>query len=189
MIQIAVQTRVLLPICYGFPLAEVKPRVYLGLTAYTLAIRRLQGNSRRTLGRGRRGGDYALHPARLLTLQQFQRAAALICACEVIRQNNPQRTWGATPFRLGLWVGQRTTPNTTEQSEESSKQDRGVFQRGSTIGGAWLATPVDQLSLVRFAHRSWHRHQDRAVSQRSWPHIHRLRGPVGTLPFQPSYAP
>ncbi len=72
---------------------------------------------------------------RLLTLQHFQRAAALIYACEVIRQADPQRTWGNTPFRLGLWVGQRTTPNTTEQSEESSRQDRGLYQRGSIIGG------------------------------------------------------
>ena len=72
---------------------------------------------------------------RLLTLQQFQRASSLICACEVIRQEDQQRTWGNTPFRLGLWVGQRTTPNTTEQSEESSRQDRGLYQRGSTVGG------------------------------------------------------
>ena len=36
-------------------------------------------------------------------------AAALICACEVIRRENPAQ-WGAEPFRIGLWVGSSTTP-------------------------------------------------------------------------------
>ncbi len=117
-----------------FPTGGGKTEAYLGLTAYTLAIRRLQGTIE-----GRSGEDGVAvimrYTLRLLTLQQFQRAAALICACEVIRQEDRQRTWGNTPYRLGLWVGQRTTPNTTEQSEESSRQDRGLFQRGSLIGG------------------------------------------------------
>lgn len=117
-----------------FPTGGGKTEAYLGLTAYTLAIRRLQGTIE-----GRSGEDGVAvimrYTLRLLTLQQFQRAAALICACELIRQEDRQRTWGNTPFRLGLWVGQRTTPNTTEQSEESSRQDRGLYQRGSTIGG------------------------------------------------------
>src|SRR6266487_4939389 len=135
-----------------FPTGGGKTEAYLGLTAYTLAIRRLQGTVE-----GRSGEDGVAvimrYTLRLLTLQQFQRAAALICACEVIRQNDPQRAWGTTPFRLGLWVGQRTTPNTTEQSEESSKQDRGMFHRGSTIGGVgsprqltncpWCGSPIE----------------------------------------------
>ena len=36
---------------------------------------------------------------RLLTLQQFLRAAALMCACEVIRKADLTK-WGTTPFRL-----------------------------------------------------------------------------------------
>ena len=135
-----------------FPTGGGKTEAYLGLTAYTLAIRRLQGTIE---GRSGEEGVAVImrYTLRLLTLQQFQRAAALICACEVIRQADPQRTWGSTPFRLGLWVGQRTTPNTTEQSEESSRQDRGLYQRGSTIGGVgsprqltncpWCGSPID----------------------------------------------
>jgi hypothetical protein len=38
---------------------------------------------------------------RLLTLQQFQRAATLICGCEPIRLGDTAK-WGETPFRLGL---------------------------------------------------------------------------------------
>ncbi len=117
-----------------FPTGGGKTEAYLGLTAYTLAMRRLQGT---VAGRsGEEGvGVIMRYTLRLLTLQQFQRAASLICACEVIRQEDTQQNWGGTPFRLGLWVGQRTTPNTTEQSEEVSRQDRGLYQRGSTIGG------------------------------------------------------
>ena len=135
-----------------FPTGGGKTEAYLGLTAYTLAIRRLQGT---IAGRSGEDGVAVImrYTLRLLTLQQFQRASALICACEMIRQEDTQRTWGTTPFRLGLWVGQRTTPNTTEQSEESSRQDRGLYQRGSTIGGVgsprqltncpWCGAPID----------------------------------------------
>jgi hypothetical protein len=120
-----------------FPTGGGKTEAYLGLTAYTLAIRRLQGS---IAGRSGEDGVAVImrYTLRLLTLQQFQRAAALLCACEIIRRED-SRQWGATPFRLGLWVGQRTTPNTTEQSDEMSKQDRGIYQRGSAIGG--LGTP------------------------------------------------
>ena len=38
---------------------------------------------------------------RLLTTQQFQRAAAMICACEVVRKLNADE-WGDEPFSLGL---------------------------------------------------------------------------------------
>jgi hypothetical protein len=97
-----------------------KTEAYLGLTAYTLALRRLQG-----VVEGRRG-DHGIavlmrYTLRLLTLQQFQRAAALLCACETIRRDDV-RKWGETPFRLGLWVGNKTTPNTLKQAAESLRQ-------------------------------------------------------------------
>lgn len=47
---------------------------------------------------------------RLLTTQQFQRAASLICACELIRRENEVRL-GMTRISIGLWVGQSVTPN------------------------------------------------------------------------------
>jgi hypothetical protein len=55
---------------------------------------------------------------RLLTLQQFQRATTLLCAMEVIRRAD-DRTWGKEPFTLGLWVGNRVTPGTTEASHSA----------------------------------------------------------------------
>lgn len=99
-----------------FPTGGGKTEAYLGLAAYTLAIRRLQA------GLGGRDGENGLavmmrYTLRLLTLQQFQRASSLICACEVIRRGAEWK-WGKTPFRLGLWVGRKTTPNTTAQSQQ-----------------------------------------------------------------------
>lgn len=117
-----------------FPTGGGKTEAYLGLTAYTLGIRRLQG-----VVDGRSGMDGVAvlmrYTLRLLTLQQFQRATTLICACEVIRRESPQR-WGRTPFRIGLWVGQRTTPNSTEQSDDALKREHGQYSRASAVGGS-----------------------------------------------------
>lgn len=115
-----------------FPTGGGKTEAYLGLTAFTLAIRRLQG----------RIGDYdgsagvavlMRYTLRLLTLQQFQRAAALICACEELRRGDPAK-WGEEPFRIGLWVGQASTPNTTAESEATVREIRnsGGYTSGST---------------------------------------------------------
>ena len=42
---------------------------------------------------------------RLLTTQQFQRAASLICACELLRRQHEGQL-GSTRVSIGLWVGQ-----------------------------------------------------------------------------------
>lgn len=105
-----------------FATAGGKTEAYLGLTAYVLALRRLQGDIEG------RPGDHGVavlmrYTLRLLTLQQFQRAAALLCACEAIRREDTGK-WGTVPFRLGLWVGNKTTPNTLKQAAEALRQTR-----------------------------------------------------------------
>ena len=118
-----------------FPTGGGKTEAYLGLAAYTMALRRLQGEVE-----GRRGdvGVAVLmrYTLRVLTIQQFQRAAALLCACEVIRREElgrGERRYGDEPFRIGLWVGQRTTPNWTDHAAEALTQARG---RGGQPGAA-----------------------------------------------------
>jgi hypothetical protein len=51
---------------------------------------------------------------RLLTIQQFERATALICACEHIRK---QENIAGGEINIGLWIGSSMTPNRIEQAK------------------------------------------------------------------------
>lgn len=122
-----------------FPTGGGKTEAYLGLTAYTFAIRRLQGmiGSGSELYDGSDGVAVLMrYTLRLLTAQQFQRAAALVCACEVLRREriaNGDTRWGETPFRIGLWVGSSVTPNSYEDARDQINQRRGGDER--QLGG------------------------------------------------------
>lgn len=97
-----------------FPTGGGKTEAYLGVAAFTMGIRRLQGS----MGGydGSRGLAVIMrYTLRLLTIQQFQRATALICAMEELRKATPEK-WGTERFTLGLWVGNKVTPGTTEAS-------------------------------------------------------------------------
>lgn len=87
-----------------FPTGGGKTEAYLGLIAFTVFLRRLRsadGDGVTVLMR------YTL---RLLTLQQFERAALLISACEQIRRK--REDLGRSEICIGLWIGQAGTPNT-----------------------------------------------------------------------------
>ncbi|WP_242333109.1 DISARM system helicase DrmA [Anaeromyxobacter sp. SG66] len=100
-----------------FPTGGGKTEAYLGVAAFAMGIRRLQGVVEDL--DGVRGLTVIMrYTLRLLTLQQFQRAATLLCAMEVIRAADVSK-WGAEPFTLGLWVGNKVTPGTTEASHQA----------------------------------------------------------------------
>jgi len=139
-----------------FPTGGGKTEAYLGLSAYTMGLRRLQGE---VAGRAGQYGVAVLmrYTLRLLTIQQFQRATALICACEIIRRTE-EKKWGQEPFRIGLWVGQKTTPNTTEQADEAIKDEHGNshFKRGKGSGSPaqltncpWCGAKIDPGANIR----------------------------------------
>ncbi|MEU6335585.1 DISARM system helicase DrmA [Streptomyces cellulosae] len=133
-----------------FPTGGGKTEAYLGLTAYTLAIRRLRPDL---------GGLDACHGVavlmrytlRLLTIQQFQRATALICACEVLRRADETR-WGTEPFRIGLWVGGKVSPNTTDHADKWVKDVRKASGRPNRDSGSpyqltscpWCGTKIEK---------------------------------------------
>jgi hypothetical protein len=124
-----------------FPTGGGKTEAYLGLTAYTFAIRRLQGILDSTYDGTRGVAVLMRYTLRLLTAQQFQRAAALVCACEMLRRERVaagDSRWGTTPFRLGLWVGSSVTPNSYEDAEQQVNERRG----GSEGPGGVLQLPV-----------------------------------------------
>jgi hypothetical protein len=110
-----------------FPTGGGKTEAYLGVAAFAMAIRRLQG----PLGGLDHGHGLSVimrYTLRLLTIQQFQRATTLLCAMEVIRREaaaKGDQRWGDTPFRIGLWVGQRATPNTTEDAAQAIQNANG----------------------------------------------------------------
>ncbi len=126
-----------------FPTGGGKTEAYLGLAAFTFAIRRLQG----LVGEGEnardgRGGVAVLmrYTLRLLTAQQFQRAAALVCAAEVLRRESltSEHTLGAEPFTLGLWVGGSVTPNSFTEAEKYVTAKKGHGKRSD----AFSTSPV-----------------------------------------------
>ncbi len=99
-----------------FPTGGGKTEAYLGLAAFTMALRRLQ-----PLPGLRTDAGVAVlmrYTLRLLTIQQFQRAATLLCACEILRRKD-EATWGARRFSIGLWLGRQATPNRHEDSRRA----------------------------------------------------------------------
>lgn len=106
-----------------FPTGGGKTEAYLLLTAFTIFLRRL-----RAAGGPSGAGvtTFMRYTLRLLTIQQFERAAALICACEMVRLGNvaevavpvPAHFLTDAPISLGLWVGEGATPNSVADAEK-----------------------------------------------------------------------
>jgi hypothetical protein len=86
-----------------FPTGGGKTEAYLGLIAFTTFLRRL----RRPPGDG--VTVLMRYTLRLLTIQQFDRAALLIACCEQIRREDERL--GSTPISVGLWIGKAGSPN------------------------------------------------------------------------------
>lgn len=92
-----------------FPTGGGKTEAYLGLAAFCMVLRRLRHPGSDVL---EAAGVCVImrYTLRLLTLDQLGRAAGLVCALELEREQDVGR-YGAWPFEIGLWVGKAATPN------------------------------------------------------------------------------
>ncbi len=106
-----------------FPTGGGKTEAYLGIAAFEIFYRRLSNpdncNGLTVIMR------YTL---RLLTIQQFERASMLICACELLRKkyNIP-----GDEISIGLWVGNSFTPGTIDDADTALIKIMSTGQLGS----------------------------------------------------------
>jgi hypothetical protein len=107
-----------------FPTGGGKTEAYLGLTAFTLFLRRIRGREHDHGGRG--VAVLMRYTLRLLTVQQFERAARLVVACDHLRRTRKGAVslLGDEMFAIGLWVGSGATPNKLKDAESTEEQDR-----------------------------------------------------------------
>ena len=90
---------------------------------------------------------------RLLTIQQFQRAAAMILACELLRRRSQAAQsdipdLGASPIGIGLWVGGDATPNSLRSAIDQSQDSPGTYRQITSCPAcgeilAWRLTPSE----------------------------------------------
>jgi hypothetical protein len=131
-----------------FPTGGGKTEAYLGLAAYTFAIRRRQGVLPSAEGSldGNDGVAVLMrYTLRLLTSQQFQRATALMCAAELARRAD-EAIWGTEPFRIGLWVGTDVSPKRFEEADEQLTRANEYGAHRLTVlqiqRCPWCGTPI-----------------------------------------------
>jgi hypothetical protein len=133
-----------------FPTGGGKTEAYLGVMAFNLFHERFRMSDRDRL---RRDGTNVLmrYTLRMLTTQQFQRAAALICAMEFLRRNPGKNCVGEIPgsrFSLGLWIGSAGSPNNIE----AARLEVNKFRRGEVDGNPLVLTecPWCRAEIGRF---------------------------------------
>ena len=113
-----------------FPTGGGKTEAYLGLAAFQIVYRRLTNPD--WLGSG--VCVIMRYTLRLLTLDQLGRAAAMICALELLRrspewQKNDQPRLGLSPIEIGLWVGSAATPNLIGGRGEQDSHGRHAYTK------------------------------------------------------------
>ena len=131
-----------------------KTEAYLGLIAFLLVWRRLRYGDR-----GGGTGAFMRYTLRLLTRQQFERAAGLICALDLLRREYAERgdetarRLGAEPFSVGIWVGGSVVPNRIEDAAQIVEEILATAAGGDALEKErnrlllsrcpWCRTPFD----------------------------------------------
>ena len=146
-----------------FPTGGGKTEAYLGLSAFTISYERL-------LGRAMGSTVLMRYTLRLLTAQQFKRAAALIVALEHIRRTKWYGTdLGASEISIGLWVGRGLSPNTRVDARGSLKKLQSGYGRGSdsnpfqVLECPWCRVELDNKKKLGYVEWPRRTRRDRTV--------------------------
>lgn len=128
-----------------FPTGGGKTEAYLGVAAFVIFYRRL---ATKPLNDG--VTIIMRYTLRLLTIQQFERASALICACEYLRRIHHIP---GGEINIGLWIGSGMTPNhidgeggAAEKIKELNDNPNKKIYEGNPVQITtcpWCGEPVD----------------------------------------------
>lgn len=153
------------------PTGGGKTEAYLGIMAFTMALRRLKAYQNNETGAGT--SIISRYTLRLLTVQQFRRTLKMVVAAEFLRINksdmgvgwrpkyskiNGNWIYGSTRFSTGLWVGGGVSPN--HLLKEGGAIDillendvKSVYNPGDPaqiikcpVCGSWLSVPKSGLN-------------------------------------------
>ena len=153
------------------PTGGGKTEAYLGIMAYSIALRRLKAYQNNETGAGT--SIISRYTLRLLTVQQFRRTLKMITAAEYLRvgkceghigwrpkYSNVKGDWiyGSTRFSTGLWVGGGVSPlhlvkkggamDLLKGEEIKSKYSQGEPAQilKCPVCGSWLSVPESGLN-------------------------------------------
>ena len=139
-----------------FPTGGGKTEAYLGLIAFLIVWRRLKYP-----GSGGGTAAFMRYTLRLLTRQQFERAARMVCALELIRRRRPERL-GEAPIDVGIWVGGEISPNRYDQAREVVEEIRdgkpGARYKLLMERCPWCGSPFDVTRGYRATEVEFHFH-------------------------------
>lgn len=107
-----------------FPTGGGKTEAYLGLAAACIFYRQIVA---RTENEAKGTAVLTRYTLRMLTIQQFERATRMICACEIVRKSLLSQQEEGTiktlinfdvPITSGLFVGSGATPNDLDKAKK-----------------------------------------------------------------------
>ena len=153
------------------PTGGGKTEAYLGIMAYTIALRRLKAYQNNETGAGT--SIISRYTLRLLTVQQFRRTLKMITAAEYLRVYKSENEigwrpeyskikgnwiYGSTRFSTGLWVGGGVSPNHLIKKDGAmdllkGEETQSTYSLGEPaqilkcpVCGTWLTVPETGLN-------------------------------------------